>query len=393
MGVPSLRVAVVGGSIGGLTAALLLRDLGCDVRVLERSSAPLEQRGAGIGFLEAAGRYLARHADTAAIATGTRAIRYLRRDGSIERELPVAYRFTSWNALYRGLLALLEPARYELGREVTAFAQHDEVVRLTVGAESREVDLAVFADGVASPARRVLLPGVEPAYAGYIAWRGMVAESDLPTRTVAALDDAITYHVYANSHILLYPIPGPNGGVARGERTWNVVWYRNYAPGADLDDLMTDVDGVRRDLSLPPGSVRAVHVAEARAHARARLPAPIAEVVERCAAPFCQVVFDLDVPRMAFGRVCLLGDAAHVARPHAAAGTAKASENGWALADALRTAGGDVRAALGAWEVSQLALGAALVARTRAVGRRSQFDGTWDPADRDLIFGLAEPGR
>ena len=42
------RVAIVGGSLGGLTAALLLRDLGLDVTVYERSGAELEQRGAGI---------------------------------------------------------------------------------------------------------------------------------------------------------------------------------------------------------------------------------------------------------------------------------------------------------------------------------------------------------
>jgi len=51
------RVAVVGGSLGGLTAALLLRDLGCTVNVYERSAAELEARGAGIAVLEATWRY------------------------------------------------------------------------------------------------------------------------------------------------------------------------------------------------------------------------------------------------------------------------------------------------------------------------------------------------
>ena len=50
---------------------------------------------------------------------------------------------------------------------------------------------------------------------------------------------------------------------------------------------------------------------------------------------FVRVVFDLQVPRMAFRRACVLGDSAFVARPHAAAGTAKAAENAWALRDAL----------------------------------------------------------
>ena len=57
----------------------------------------------------------------------------------------------------------------------------------------------------------------------------------------------------------------------------------------------------------------------------------------------------IDVARMAFGRVALTGDAAFAVRPHAAAGTAKACADAWALRDALRDAGGDPVAALAGW--------------------------------------------
>ena len=95
---------------------------------------------------------------------------------------------------------------------------------------------------------------------------------------------------------------------------------------------------------------------------------------------------------MVFGRTCLIGDAAFVARPHAAAGTAKAAADAWSLAEALEGAT-DVDAALRAWEPQQLALGRQLLARTRRIGTRSQVDGTWRPGDPELIFGLNEPGR
>ena len=55
-------VAIAGGSLGGLTAALLLRDLGFDVTVYERSPVELEERGAGIGFLPDSARYLVERA-------------------------------------------------------------------------------------------------------------------------------------------------------------------------------------------------------------------------------------------------------------------------------------------------------------------------------------------
>jgi 2,6-dihydroxypyridine 3-monooxygenase len=95
---------------------------------------------------------------------------------------------------------------------------------------------------------------------------------------------------------------------------------------------------------------------------------------------------------MAFGRVCLIGDAAWVVRPHAAAGTAKASADGWELAGAL-AASDDVPGALAAWEPRQLALGRQLLDRTRRIGARSQLDCNWVPGDPELIFGLRGPGR
>jgi 2,6-dihydroxypyridine 3-monooxygenase len=220
----------------------------------------------------------------------------------------------------------------------------------------------------------------------------VVHETDLPPSTRSALDGAITYYVYANSHILVYPIPGRDGSVDPGERLVNIVWYRNYLPGDDLDDLLTDRSGVRREVSVPPGAVRPEHVDEARAHARARLPAVIADVVDGIDDLFIQVVIDVEVERMRLGRTVLVGDSAFAARPHAAAGTAKAAADGWALRDALAAHADDLDAALEEWEPGQLDLGRSLLARTRAIGRRSQFDGTWVPGDPDLIFGLYGPG-
>lgn len=391
----SARVAVTGGSLGGLTVALLLRDLGHDVVVYERSAVELEQRGAGIGFLPASYRYLVERAgvDLDAISVTTERIRYLDRRGAVTHDQPHRYRFSSWNTVYRQLLACLERDRYLLGHEVAGFEQDGDGVHVTLsGGRHVAVDMLVGADGVGSKLRRTLLPAVEPAYSGYVAWRGMVAESELDAAALAAVGDAITYYVYANSHILVYPIPGADGSVLPGRRLINFVWYRNYLAGGDLDDVLTDVDGVRREVSLPPGAARAVHVAELRATAASRLPPVLAEVVAAAAQPFVQVVLDVEVPAMAFGRVCLIGDAAFVARPHAAAGTAKAADDGWALAAAMADHAG-VADALTAWEPGRLALGRELVARTRRVGRRSQVEGTWTPGDPELIFGLYGPGR
>src|SRR5918992_978696 len=350
--VRAARVGVVGGSLGGLTAALLLRELGLDVTVYERSGTVLQQRGAGIGLLPETYRYLVERADVDVdeISTSTAYVNYLDRDGRVIHELSQPYRFSNWNTIYRSLLRCFGRDRYLLNHDVMDINQPDGTVQATpADGNEVEVELLVCADGIGSRARSRLLPEVTSAYAGYVAWRGVVPEKDLG-REGDALRNAITYYVYANSHILVYPIPGLDGSVSPGDRLINFVWYRNYLAGSDLDNLMTDCDGNLREVSLPPGAVRPEYVAELRAVAAARLPDLIANVVVSAKEPFVQTILDIEVPRMAFGRVCLIGDAAFAARPHAAAGTAKAASDAWALADALRDADGDVVPALEKWE-------------------------------------------
>lgn len=396
-----ISVQIVGGSLGGLTAACLLRDAGHDVSVFERSSKELEERGAGIALLPATYRYLVDRAglDVASISVSTDHIRYLHRDGSVAHDDRHRYLFSSWNTIYLHLLKAFDSDRYFLDHELVSFSQtaggvtgtyrhrRDESPLVTHDAE-----LMVAADGIGSVVRRQLAPHTSREYAGYVAWRGMIPERDLPAEIVGQLSDAITYHVLANSHILVYPIPNIEGSVEPGDRLINFVWYRNYNPGGDLDDLLTDRDGIRRDLSVPPGRMAPHHVDELRAVAVARLPPQIARVVTAVPDPFIQSIHDIGVDQMVVGRVCLLGDAAFAVRPHAAAGTAKAADDGWMLADAL-SQDDDLAAALSSWESSQVDLGQRLLARTRSVGARSQVANTWEPGHPDLVFGLHRPGE
>jgi 2,6-dihydroxypyridine 3-monooxygenase len=389
------RVAVVGGSLGGVTAGLVLRDAGCEVQVFERSRSPLEERGAGIAVLDATVRYLVERevVDLDLICTSTYWLRYLNPDGSVQYEERRRYRFSSWNTIYRTLIDCLGEERYRLGGEAVGFEQDASSVRVAFADGSQSsCHLLVGADGVGSTLRRILLPEVEPRYAGYVAWRGTVSEDLLSPATFQMLDRTITYQKFADSHILVYPIPSKEGAVERGRRLMNFVWYRNVAEGEELRGLLTDRSGELRASSLPPGAVREPYVEEIRRFAASHMAPPIAEVVLGTEMPFVQVIFDLEVEAMAFGRVCLIGDAAFAARPHAAAGTAKAAANAWALAEALAEARGDVKRALREWEKAQLTLGRDLVRRAREIGDRSQFGGSWIPGDPSLVFGLHGPG-
>lgn len=388
-----LRVVVVGGSLGGLTAALVLRDLGADVEVYERSRKPLEGLGAGIVLHPATVRYVAERSDHDLTELSSRAsrLRYLDGDGRVVHEAPCRFRFTSYRTLYRALLDCFDRRRYHLGMRVEDFDCDGDGVTVKVdGGPVERCDVLVCADGIHSSARRRLLPEVKPRYSGYVGWRGTVAEASQP-ELLATLRDAITYFVMPSSHILAYPIPAPGTSPQDGEALTNWVWYRNVAADPDLHELLTDREGKRHEVSLPPGLVQPRHVEALRGVASERLPPVLRMAVRDTVDPFVQAVFDIEVPRMAFGRVCLIGDAAFALRPHAAAGTAKAAADAWALGEALQAAGGDVAAALEHWERRQLAVGRRVFQRTRDAGERSQFENTW-PVGAPLPFGLYETG-
>jgi 2,6-dihydroxypyridine 3-monooxygenase len=388
------KISIVGGSIGGLFAACLLRDSGHQVNVYERSDKKLEQRGAGIGLLEETSRYitdvLKNPKDQFSIQTDY--IRYLDRDNNVVYEKNHKYFFSSWNAIYRQLHDSFGDENYHLGKECVDWNLNSDSPSITFADGSKvNSDLVIFADGVGSHAREKLQPDVKREYAGYVAWRGMVPETSITEENSKILGNAITYYVYANSHILVYPIPGLDGSCKKGERLINFVWYRNYANGSELKSLLTDKNGSLRDISIPPGYVSAIHEKEAKAHADARLPSAISEVILKTESPFIQVVYDVIVHTMVFNSACLLGDAANIARPHAAAGTAKAAEDAWVLCDSINHSA-SIGEALKKYEQKQLEIGSRLVKRTQEIGLRSQTNNNWDPKDPIFLFGLKDPG-
>jgi 2-polyprenyl-6-methoxyphenol hydroxylase-like FAD-dependent oxidoreductase len=215
---------------------------------------------------------------------------------------------------------------------------------------------------------------VRSEYAGYVAWQGVVPEDDAPD-LASEFAGRFTFFQAPHTHILCYLIPGPNGSLTPGQRRLNWVWYLNAAPGDELNRVLTDKDGRRREFSVPQGFVSPLMADWLHDHARRILPPSFLRLVEATTESFVQTIHDLAVPRMAFGRVCLTGDAAFVPRPHTAASTAKAAANALALADCLTATSGDVGGALRRWEPAQLDYGEQLRVHGQRLGNRSQFNG------------------
>ncbi|GFM20492.1 MULTISPECIES: NAD(P)-binding protein [Mycobacteriaceae] len=389
------RAVVIGGSIGGLTAALLLRKLGFDVDVYERTPTDLDGRGGGIVLQPDTLRWFVecseQHPEN--VSTATHFVQYLGSENEVVYREAAPWRYTSWGTFYRALLADFGTERYHLGEYASGFDQDADGVEVRFASGRIErAELVVFADGITSASRRRISPDSELEYSGYVGWRGTVPEREVSPATFELLRDSISYSFGLHTHINVYPIPSPSGGLSVGERLLNYVWYRNVAEGYELDELMTDKRGFVAGVSLHPGQVQDRFVDEMRSAASNVLAPAAAEVVLRTEQPYLQAVYDVGVQQMATGRVALIGDAASAARPHAAAGTAKAAANAWALHDALADSS-DIAEALAKWEPGQLELGQRLLRRVKEMGTRSQVTCTWVPGDPDNRFGLYGPGH
>jgi 2,6-dihydroxypyridine 3-monooxygenase len=394
-GYTDARAVVIGGSIGGLTAALLLRSIGFTVEVYERSSAPLNGRGSGIVLQPDTVRWFTERSSQplSDLKTSTRYVRYLNRDRGVDYREERVHHYTAWGTFYRALLADFGSEHYHLGEYACGFSQTEQSVTVRFTSDrTATADLAVFADGIGSTARQRFDPHAAVHYSGYVGWRGTHPLRALSGSTRAELRDAITFDVPANSHVAMYPIPGEEGTGAEN-RLVNYVWYRNVAEGPALTELLLDKRGTPGLLSVPPGLVRDRYIEELKGAAAEQLSPAVAEVVIATEQPYLQVVSDVRSNRMAQGRVALIGDAACAARPHAAAGTAKAAADAWTLANALGGAGGDVAAALAKWEPTQLELSDSLMRRAIAMGERFQVTNTSIPGDPSLRFGLYAPGH
>ena len=363
--------------MGGLFTGIELERAGHDATVYERSTGELRHRGAGIVAQENVRRFLDRHAvvDPDAITTTSSERRFLTRDGDVQAARPESMVFTAWDAVYRRLREAFPDDAYRAGAEVVdvdpetpAVAVSDRSETAEAERRDRAADLIVVAEGGQSASRRRLFPDadVEPAFADYVAWRGVVPESDLSSDVVAEFDGRFTFYQGPNLFVLAYLIPGADGETEPGERRLNWVWYDTLAD-RDRTAIFTDASGVEREVTVPPGRLREPVRRRQFERAAETLPPVFETVVTETDAPFVQAIYDLTAPEMVVERACLLGDAAFVARPHTAAGTAKAAGDAVELASALEEHK-SLDAALRSWNDARTDYGSRLVERGKRMG-------------------------
>ena len=328
------NVVVVGGSIAGCTAAILLQRLGANVTILEQSSGRIGQ-GAGITLPEVVVTQCIENdlfdADIPRLLATSRS--FVRKNEQDEVDAQVFWKQSirvmalNWIDVYQNLRQRVESLNYQTNTEVLRFEEiHHGCLVETSDGQVYNADLLIVADGVDSTIRAHLLPNSQPEYAGYVAWRGVIDNEHLASNNL--FHEHVPYSVYPHGHILLYRIPGADYQKT-GKTLLNWVMYEDRR-GLSLNNLLIDNEGRQRTRSLPAGTLTVEHMQYLHNFAQV-LPSAIKQIIMETPRPFIQAIFDFHLSAYASNRVIFVGDAAATLRPHTASGVFKALANGFEL--------------------------------------------------------------
>lgn len=358
-------MAIVGGGIGGLAAAIALRRRGFEPRLYE-AAPELREVGAGIGVPPNAVQVLARLGLAEAVAAEgapTRVAELRDAKAGLLRRAEMSFTVGGADyptiAIHRGrlqrvLAAQLPPASIHTGMECTRVEQGGErvILRFADGA-STDAELVVGADGLRSAVRRSIFPGVRLRYSGQTSYRGVTAYM-LPPEF-----DGVGWEVWsAGARIGFSPI-------GHGE----VYWYATMdAPEGGGD---------------APGTLRAKLAALAEP-----FPAPIPEIIaatDEARITRTDLTDFVPIPSWYRGRVVLLGDAAHATTPNLGQGGAQAMEDAWVLADRL-AAGAAPEPALAEYERIRMPKARMVVDTSWRFGKLTHLGNPLARAARNLLF-------
>jgi 2-polyprenyl-6-methoxyphenol hydroxylase-like FAD-dependent oxidoreductase len=343
-----MRVVIIGGGIGGLTAALALRREGFEPEVYERAPALLEV-GAAIAVWPNAFRVLERLGlgETVLARAGRmRSVRWLARDGRLYKRFTFPETGAPAVALHRAdlqgaLLHSLPTGSVHLGKTFAGFdARGGEIrARFEDGAEVA-CDVLVGADGLHSRVRARLLEDGEPVYRGYTVWRGVARLEH------AALQVGTASELYGEGRRFGV------GPVGLGRTGW---WATANESEATAESA---AEHAPKLLSLFEGWC-----------------APVRELIEATPSETILRNAAYDRPaaaRWGRGAVTMLGDAAHPMTPNLGQGGCVAVEDAAVLARCLAKYR-DVSRALRAYESRRRPRAARVASYSRRYGEVGQW--------------------
>ncbi len=365
-----MKAVVIGGGIGGLSAAIALRRSGMEATVFERAGE-LREIGAGISLWANAMKALRKLGVHDVVWAAGRPLQpggELRSaSGEVFYEVSAAAmeeRFGDVTlALHRAdlqeaLLGALDADAVYLDAEFRGFEQDEKgVVARFAGGRFVRGDLLVGADGLRSTVRARLLGDGPPLYAGYTAWRGVAKlEDDL-------VQDGAGFEAWGRGERF--------GLVKLGQG--RVYWFATKnAPEGEDDAGQDPRQGRKEELLARFGGWHE--------------PIPtVIEATQESDIHHDGVYYREPVERWGEGRATLLGDAAHPMTPDLGQGACQAIEDAVVLAGCFQE-GRNVEAALRLYEARRLDRTAYVVRQSRRLGRLGQLENPLVCALRDATL-------
>jgi 2-polyprenyl-6-methoxyphenol hydroxylase-like FAD-dependent oxidoreductase len=365
-----MRIAIVGGGIGGMALALSLHDAGISGVDVYESARSIRELGVGINVLPHATRELAEldlldRLEAEGIPTAELAFytRHCQRVWSEPRGLAAGYRWPQLSihggallgVLHRAVLERLGPERVHPGHHLSRFGQHADRVwaefvgRATGAARARiEADVLVGCDGIHSVVRRALVPGEgPPRWNGITMWRGVTEGAPfLSGRTMIVAGQLARV-------IVVYPVSRRQE--AEGTALINWVAGVKNAPEQPLPMQDWERTACRSDVLEAFASFVFDFL-------------DVPALIRRAPVVYQYPMVDRDpLPTWNFGRVTLLGDAAHPMHPVGSNGATQAIIDARMLARELSLQP-SIEPAIAAYDAKRRPQMAALVAANRQGG-------------------------
>ena len=366
---------IVGGGIGGMSAAVALAHAGFAVHVVEQASE-FSEIGAGIQLAPNAMRVLdglGLLPEIDRVSVQPSSLHFLNIDtadrlATVDFSEPFIHRYGyPYTVLHRGdlLEVLLNACRandlitLEANKAMTEIVDRREFVEVEFAdGTSYKCGAVVGADGLWSKTRRHVSDD-EPVCSAYVAYRGAVPISELP---IPVDDDAEIIWIGPDRHLVQYPIRG-------GELYNQVAVFRSrrYRPGMDNGDDWGTPDELDEHFGVACEQVRSSVSLFKRER---RWP-----------------MFDRNpIDNWTSGRITLLGDAAHPMLQYLAQGACQAIEDGACLAQYMLKNDGDAREAFASYQQDRLPRTAQIQRLARAWGEIWHARDAIIPALRDRVF-------
>ena len=367
-----LSVAIIGGGIGGLTAAAMLLRAGFDVQVYEQAKA-LGEVGAGINIGPNASRLLHRLGIADALRrVGVRPLTFEQRrwdDGryllraplgeAVETEFGAPY-YTFHRGDLHGAIASAVPAnRVHLAHRFTRLVGRDDRVEAHFENGARvSADVLIGADGIHSAVRLALFGPEQPRFTGCVAYRGLV-----PASRLRHLDLELTNQIWMGPerHFVHY-------FVSAGRLV-------NFVAVTEEADWLQESWIDRGEIADALAAFRGWHD-------------QVLSIIGAADETYKWALFDrTPLPRWSVGRVTLLGDSCHPMLPFMGQGGAQAIEDAAALKSCLLQLGSDVPAALRRYE--ELRLPRASRLQNMSETNKTRFHMADGPAQKERDAAMA----